>query len=60
MRRPTAADLRKANGPGGIDEDFVDGLYLGNATRFFLDAKRAGGRDERTISEYRKKWRQSR
>ena len=35
--------------------DFVDGLYLGDAIRFFLDAKRAGGRSERTVSEYRKK-----
>jgi integrase/recombinase XerD len=40
---------------GRADEDFVDGLYVGDAIRFFLDAKRAGGRSERTISEYRKK-----
>ena len=33
----------------------MDGLYLGDAIRFFLDAKRAGGRSERTVSEYRKK-----
>jgi integrase/recombinase XerD len=33
----------------------VDGLYLGDAIRFFLDAKRAGGRSNRTTSEYRKK-----
>jgi integrase/recombinase XerD len=38
-----------------FDEEFVDGLHLGDAIRFFLDAKRAGGRSERTISEYRKK-----
>lgn len=37
------------------DEDFVAGLCLGDAIRFFLDAKRAGGRSERTLSEYRKK-----
>jgi site-specific recombinase XerD len=49
------ADLRGAEKSGKIDEDFVDGLYLGDAIRFFLDAKRAGGRSERTISEYRKK-----
>lgn len=36
-------------------EEFVEGLYLGDAIRFFLDAKRAGGRSERTLSEYRKK-----
>ena len=32
-----------------------DGLWLGDAIRFFLDAKRAGGRSERTIDDYRKK-----
>ena len=48
-------DSRAAGRPGQPDEDFVDGLYLGDAIRFFLDAKRAGGRSERTISEYRKK-----
>ncbi len=31
------------------------GLYLGDAIDFFLGAKRAGGRSERTIDEYRKK-----
>jgi site-specific recombinase XerD len=30
-------------------------LYLGDAIHFFLSAKRAGGRSERTIDEYRKK-----
>lgn len=49
------ADLRGADKLGRIDEDFVDGLYVGDAIRFFLDAKRAGGRSDRTISEYRKK-----
>ena len=52
-------DLRGEDGPGevagNIDEDLVDGLYVGDAIRFFLDAKRAGGRSERTILEYRKK-----
>lgn len=24
-------------------EEFIDGLYLGDVIRFFLDAKRAGG-----------------
>ena len=32
-----------------------DGLYLGDAIYFFLSAKRAGGRSERTIDDYRKK-----
>lgn len=41
--------------PGQLGEDFVDGLHVGDAIRFFLDAKRAGGRSERTLSEYRKK-----
>ncbi len=48
-------DLRGEDKWGRIDEDFVDGLYLGDAIRFFLDAKRAGGRSDRTTSEYRKK-----
>jgi hypothetical protein len=48
-------DVHRSEKPGQFDEDFVDGLYLGDAIRFFLDAKRAGGRSERTISEYRKK-----
>ncbi len=48
-------DLPGAEKSGQVDEDFVDGLYLGDAIRFFLDAKRAGGRSERTTSEYRKK-----
>ncbi len=33
------------------DDEFVEGLYLGDAIRFFLDAKRAGGRSERTLSD---------
>lgn len=48
-------DLRRVEKSGQVDEDFVDGLYLGDAIRFFLDAKRAGGRSERTTLEYRKK-----
>ena len=43
------------NVAGNVEEDLVDGLYFGDAIRFFLDAKRAGGRSERTILEYRKK-----
>jgi integrase/recombinase XerD len=30
-------------------------LYLGDAIHFFLSAKRAGGRSERTVDDYRKK-----
>ena len=49
------ANLNAAGKPGRADEEFVDGLYVGDAIRFFLDAKHAGGRSERTVSEYRKK-----
>jgi site-specific recombinase XerD len=48
-------DVRASGTLGRADDDLVDGLYVGDAIRFFLDAKRAGGRSERTISEYRKK-----
>ena len=42
--------------PGEVDEKTVPhGLYLGDAIDFFLNAKRAGGRSERTIEDYRKK-----
>ncbi len=48
-------DVRGAKKPGRGDEDFfVDGQYVGDAIRFFLDSKRAGGRSERTLAEYRK------
>ncbi|MDP9475458.1 MAG: site-specific integrase, partial [Actinomycetota bacterium] len=30
-------------------------LYLGDAIHFFLSAKRAGGRSEKTVDDYRKK-----
>src|SRR5215207_2700327 len=33
----------------------LDELYLGDAIHFFLSAKRAGGRSQRTIDDYRKK-----
>ncbi|MBA2619304.1 MAG: site-specific integrase, partial [Rubrobacter sp.] len=49
------ADLHGSQKSGQAEDGFVDGLYLGDAIRFFLDAKRAGGRSERTISDYRKK-----
>jgi integrase/recombinase XerD len=32
-----------------------DELYLGDAIHFFLSAKRAGGRSQRTLDDYRKK-----
>ena len=38
-----------------IGNEEVGELYLGDAIHFFLSAKRAGGRSERTIDEYRKK-----
>ena len=49
------ADPLAAGKPGRADEDFVERLYVGDAIRFFLDAKRAGGRSERILGEYRKK-----
>ena len=48
-----ASDGRRP-GPGG-DERHGDGLWVGDAVRFFLDAKRAGGRSQRTLDDYRKK-----
>ena len=40
---------------GSAVEPGDDGLWLGDALRFFLDAKRAGGRSRRTTDDYRKK-----
>ncbi len=40
--------------PGGAEDD-RDSLYLGDAIHFFLSAKRAGGRSEKTVDDYRKK-----
>ena len=37
--------------PGTVPEE----LFVGDAIHFFLSAKRAGGRSERTVQEYRKK-----
>ncbi len=39
----------------GIAPTAASELYLGDAIHFFLSAKRAGGRSERTIDDYRKK-----
>src|SRR5215218_5976473 len=41
--------------PVGPASGASDELYLGNAIHFFLSAKRAGGRSQRTIDDYRKK-----
>ncbi len=38
-----------------VGDEEIGELYLGDAIHFFLSAKRAGGRAERTIDEYRKK-----
>ncbi len=40
---------------GQVGDEEGGELYLGDAIHFFLSAKRAGGRSERTIDEYRKK-----
>lgn len=40
---------------GQVGDEEIGELYLGDAIHFFLSAKRAGGRAERTIDEYRKK-----
>ena len=40
---------------GSAVEPGDDGLWLGDALRFFLDAKRAGGHSRRTTDDYRKK-----
>jgi site-specific recombinase XerD len=50
------AEAGTRGAPGAVDgETGPDGLYLGDAIDFFLNAKRAGGRSERTIDDYRKK-----
>jgi integrase/recombinase XerD len=41
--------------PGAPASKASEELYLGDAIHFFLSAKRAGGRSERTIDDYRKK-----
>ena len=45
--RPRTATDARSHSDGGI--------YLGDAIAFFLDAKRAGGRGEKTLDDYRKK-----
>src|SRR5918994_3760312 len=56
MRTVADLEMREAvNGATLEAKAHGDGLWLGDAVRFFLDAKRAGGRSERTIDDYRKK-----
>jgi len=50
------AETGTRDAPGAVDgRTGPEGLYLGDAIHFFLNAKRAGGRSERTIDDYRKK-----
>ena len=50
------AQMREAESGATVESKAPhDGLWLGDAIRFFLDAKRAGGRSQRTIDDYRKK-----
>ncbi len=46
------AETRSSSGAAGAASRE---LYLGDAIHFFLSAKRAGGRSERTLDDYRKK-----
>ena len=41
--------------PAASPSEGSEELYLGDAIHFFLSAKRAGGRSERTVDDYRKK-----
>ena len=45
------------NEPGAAADGHLpaEGIFLGDAIAFFLDAKRAGGRGDKTINDYRKK-----
>jgi integrase/recombinase XerD len=45
----------RAVGAESLTVDADGGPWLGDAIHFFLSAKRAGGRSERTIDDYRKK-----
>lgn len=56
MRREAVDEAKeqKDRRSGGVDGS-TDGLWLGDAIRFFLDAKGAGGRGQRTLDDYRKK-----
>ena len=49
------AEAQTRGEPGAKPLGGSEELYLGDAIHFFLSAKRAGGRSERTIDDYRKK-----
>ncbi len=49
------AEAETKTGPAAPASGVSEELYLGDAIHFFLSAKRAGGRSERTIDDYRKK-----
>ncbi len=50
------ADPGNRSGASADERSYADGgPYLGDAIAFFLDAKRAGGRGEKTLDDYRKK-----
>ena len=42
-------------GEGATEGEVKETLYLGDAIDFFLNAKRSGGRSQRTVEDYRKK-----
>jgi site-specific recombinase XerD len=48
-------ETKAATGTAVGENSEAEQLYLGDAINFFLNAKRAGGRSEKTIDDYRKK-----
>jgi hypothetical protein len=49
------SDAETRTGPVAPASGASEELFLGDAIHFFLSAKRAGGRSERTLEDYRKK-----
>ncbi len=49
------SEAETRTGPVAPVSRAAEELYLGDAIHFFLSAKRAGGRSQRTIDDYRKK-----
>ena len=49
------SEAETRTGPVVPTSEVSEGLYLGDAIHFFLSAKRAGGRSQRTVDDYRKK-----
>ncbi len=49
------SEAETKNGPAVSASVASEELYLGDAIHFFLSAKRAGGRSEKTVDDYRKK-----